>query len=179
VKKLFWLCFVLALAAIPAQAHVVLTDGAIGVTMHIDPDDAPMAGTPSRFIFWFKDTTGHLDPALCKGSFTIASGDRVVTTQPLFAQANSGLVSVHTFTFDKPGVYTVRVSGFPVGTVSFQPFLLEFKVRVAAGSQPSQTTGPQNWVVEHAPHLLAGLVGGALILWLGFRRPRTKRTKSR
>jgi len=179
VKKLFWLALALALVAGPAQAHVVLTDGTIGVTMHIDPDDAPVAGTPSRFNFWFKDTTGHLDPTRCKGSFTISSGDWLVTTQPLFAQVNSGLVSFHEFTFEKPGVYTVRVSGFPIGTVSFQPFLLEFKVRVAAGSQAYPVSGPQNWVVEHAPHLLTGLLGGALILWLGFRRPRAKRTKGR
>jgi len=179
MKKLLLLFTSLVLATIPIHAHVLLTDGNIGVTMHIDPDDAPVAGTPSRFIFWFKDTTGHLDPARCKGSFTITSGDWMVNSQPLFAQINSGLVSVHEFTFEKPGVYTVRVSGYPMGTVSFQPFLLEFKVRVGVGSRVAQSSVSQNWFIEHAPHLVVGILGGALILWFGFRRPRNKRKKSR
>jgi len=155
----------------PAWGHVVLTDGTIGVTMHIDPDDAPVAGKPSHFYFWFKDTTGHLDPARCKGTFSVALDGWMMTSQPLFASKDSGLVSLHEVTFAKPGVYTVRVNGYPVGTVTFQPFLLQFSVRVEAGdtAEVGGTFAAKNWVLAHAPVLVGGVLVAGLILWLGLR----------
>jgi len=151
--------------------HVVLTDGTIGVTMHVDPDDAPVAGKPSRFYFWFKDTSGRLDPAQCRGTFTIASGDTLVNTQPLFAQIATGLVSVHEFTFERPGVYTVRVNGAPVGKMTFQPFLISFSVRVTGGASTTANSGLGAWFGDHLWLLALGALAGALVLWWGLRSP--------
>jgi len=136
---------VLLVIGTPLWGHVVLTDGTIGVTMHIDPDDAPVTGTPSRFLFWFKDTTGRLDPARCQGTFSVALKDAMVTSQALFDLKDSGLVSVHEVTFPEPEVYTVRVSGSPTANGTSQPFRLQLSVRVEPG------------------HSLAA----DLILWLG------------
>jgi hypothetical protein len=159
----------LALAFVtPSWGHVVLTDGTIGVTMHIDPDDAPVAGKPSRFYLWFKDTSGHLDPARCRGTFTVTQGDVLVSNQPLFAQAASGLISVHEVTFGHAGVYTVRVNGASLGVVSFQPFLLTFSVRVSPG-EPTFAQAGFSWVAGHAWALGLGVLSGGLILWWGLR----------
>ena len=171
------LAVVLLILSAPAWGHVVLTDGTIGVTMHIDPDDAPIAGKPSRVYFWFKDTTGHLDPNRCQGTFSVALDDWMVTSQPLFAQKDSGLISVHEVTFSKPGVYTVRVNGYPMGNVTFQPFLLQFSVRVEPGDSGVADEAPasRNWFLDHAPVLLGGVLVAGLILWLGLRPPRPRR----
>jgi hypothetical protein len=179
VKRIPALLSILFVLGTPAWAHVVLTDGTIGVTMHIDPDDAPVVGKLSRFNFWFKDTTGHLDPARCKGTFTVALNDWMVTSQPLFALKDSGLVSVHEVTFARPGVYTVRVNGYPTGTVTFQPFLLQFSVRVEAGDagMASGTSESRNWFLDHALVLIGGLLVAGLILWLGLR-PRERKKSS-
>ena len=169
--KASWMILFAVLVA-PAWGHVVLTDGTIGVTMHVDPDDAPISGKPSRFFFWFKDTSGHLDPALCRGTFTVASGDTMVSSQPLFAQVAAGLISIHDVTFPRPGVYTVRVNGAPRGVMTFQPFLMEFSVRVTAEDSPGITTsgsGPGTWIADHFWPLGLGALAGGLILWWGLR----------
>jgi hypothetical protein len=157
---------VLLTVVCPAWGHVVSSDGPIGVTMHIDPDDQPVTGAPTRFYLWFKDTTGRLQPQDCRGTFSVSDGsDFVVATQPLLARAGSGLTDVHDVTFDKPGVYTVRINGAPVTTTTFHPFLITFQVRVAGG-QPS---GLPAWPFYAGGGLLA--VG---LLWWGLRpaRPR-------
>jgi hypothetical protein len=141
--------------------------------MHVDPDDAPVAGKPSRFYFWFKDISGHLDPAQCRGTFTVASGDTMVSNQPLFAQVSLGLISVHDVTFPRAGVYTVRVNGAPRGRMTFQPFLMEFSVRVTAGDLPVQVVGGSgSWFMDHLLLIGLGVVLGGLILWWGFRPAR-------
>lgn len=44
---------VFCLRAVPAQAHVLITDntGTIGAILHITPDDDPIAGEPSSLFF--------------------------------------------------------------------------------------------------------------------------------
>jgi hypothetical protein len=149
------------LAATPAWAHVVATDGPIGVTMHIDPDDQPATGTPARFYLWFKDTTGRLKPQDCRGTFSVSdANDFVIATQPLFARAGSGMTDVHDVAFDKPGVYTVRINGSPVGATTFRPFLITFQVRVAGGA----SQGFPVWTF----YLVGGLLAAGL-LWWGLR----------
>ena len=162
----------------PLWGHVVLADGTIGVTMHVDPDDAPVSGKPSHFSLWFKDTTGRLDPARCQGTFTVALNDQAILSQPLFAQIDTGLISVHDVTFPRSGVYTVRINGAPRGLMTFQPFLLVFSVRVTGGEDGDQTADPGllGWVADHGTTLGLGATAGVVILWWGLRprRPRKK-----
>jgi hypothetical protein len=156
----------LVLAA-PLSAHVVATDGPIGVTMHVDPDDAPVAGTVSRFYLWFKDTTDRLKPEDCRGTFSVAdANDYLVVSQPLFARSGSGLTDVHDVTFAKPGVYTIRINGAPQAVTTFSPFLITFQVRVGGASAES---GLPAW-----PFYAGGGVLAALLLWWGLR-PRRER----
>ncbi len=159
-RMLLWLVALTLLAA-PAWAHVVAADGSIGVTMHVDPDDQPVTGSPTRFYLWFKDTSDRLRPQDCRGTFSVSDGnDYVVATQPLFARSGSGLTDVHDVTFDKPGVYTVRINGAPTGTTTFHPFLITFHVRVAGGA----ATGFPVWPF----YAIGGLLAAGL-LWWGLR----------
>jgi hypothetical protein len=158
--RILTLLLVLA-AASPAWGHVVSSDGPIGVTMHVDPDDQPVTGGPTRFYLWFKDTTDQLKPQDCRGTFSVSdANDYAVATQPLFARSGSGLTDVHDVTFEKPGVYTVRINGAPAGTTTFHPFLITFQVRVAGGT-PS---GFPVW-----PFYVAGGLLAAGLLWWGLR----------
>lgn len=167
----------LCLAGLPAWAHVVATDGEIGVTMHVDPDDAPVTGSPTRFYFWFNDTSGRLNPAQCVGTFSVLSGTDTVASQPLFSPSAQGLVSVHDVPFAKRGVYTVRVTGKPQTGSSFQPFALEYTIRVSPGEKKS---GPDSslgsWFSTHGIILGLGIVVAGLIIAWGLR-PRPVRKK--
>jgi len=157
---------VILLGASPLWAHVVEADGPIGVTMHVDPDDQPVAGTPTRFYLWFKDTTDQLKPQDCRGTFSVSdAGDYAVVTQPLFARSGSGLSDVHDVTFSKAGTYTVRINGAPAGTTTFHPFLITFQVRVTGGTVPGFPVWPF--------YAIGGLLAAGL-LWWGLRpsRPR-------
>jgi hypothetical protein len=158
-------CFaalLLLLAVSPVWGHVVAVDGTIGVTMHIDPDDQPVTGSPTRFYLWFKDTTGRLKPQDCRGTFSVSDADDyVLQTQPLFARTGSGLNDLHEVTFVKPGVYTVRINGAPTGTTTFHPFLITFQVRVTGGASAS---GFPVWPFYAGGGLLA--LG---LLWWGLR----------
>lgn len=114
-----------------AQAHTVLTDKSIGVTMHIDPDDAPVAGRPSRFVLWFKDLDGLLQAATCRGTFRIErDGQALAAPQALFTPGSPSLVSIHTVTFPRPAVYQVVIEGAPEGPPRFPAFRISFNVRV-------------------------------------------------
>jgi len=161
-------CLIALLMASPLWAHVVGTDGPIGVTMHVDPDDQPVTGAPTRFYLWFKDTSDRLKPQDCRGTFSVSDADDVaVATQPLFARSGSGLTDVHDVTFTKPGVYTVRINGAPQGTTTFTPFLITFQVRVTGGgSVPAMPVWPF--------YAVGGLLAAGL-LWWGFRPAKTRR----
>ena len=164
----FLVPILLVALSVPLSAHVVAADGTIGVTMHVDPDDNPVAGTVSRFYLWFKDTTGRLKPEDCRGTFSIAdANDYLVVSQPLFAHAGSGLTDVHEFTFAKPGVYTVRINGAPQSVTTFAPFLITFQLRVGGGA--AADSGVPSWLFYAGGGVLA-----ALLLWWGLR-PRSRR----
>lgn len=150
----------------PVVAHTLVADGVIGVTMHVDPDDAPVTGKPSRFYFWFNDTTGHFDPSQCEGTFAVFDRGQGIATQPLFSAEATGFVSVHDVLFSKPGVYTVRVTGIPRVAKLFQPFHVEFTIRVSPGEGAVASGSSEGWLGDHWLILVLGfLVAGAVVAW--------------
>lgn len=155
-------CWALAVPAV--WAHTVVTDGTIGMTMHIDPDDAPVAGVPSRFDLWFRDLSGRLDAGQCDGSFSVSrAGSLVGEPQVLFPPGTKTAAVGHSLTFPAPGVYTVTIEGTPRGTARFSPFRLVFDVRVSGdGSAPA--VGP----ADPLPYVASALLAVALLLCWGF-----------
>lgn len=132
-------------ASAKVSAHVLKTDGSIGVVLHIDPNDAPKSTIPANIVLAFNDANGKLSPAECDCSLTISEAGRVVAQQQL--SLSSGLVSSTAYTFPEPNVYTLQVNGVPKQSGAFQPFTLSYNVRVTNGQAAAQ----------HAP----------LVLWVG------------
>jgi len=48
-----------------ALAHDLAVDGSISVIFHMDPDDDPLIGTPTKFQFEFFDADKKLDLTKC------------------------------------------------------------------------------------------------------------------
>jgi hypothetical protein len=155
---------VLALALAPdaAFAHVLKSDGSIGAVMHVKPDDDPIVGQPAEFYFEFKDKLGKFKPELCDCNFLVLQGGRTVFERKLF-QSNtaSGLDSaLLSYTFPQKGVYHIRVAGQPVRSGSFQPFELEYNLRVSRVDGGINGGSASDW----RQIALFGLAGGVFLV---------------
>ena len=136
--------FALTLLLTPyiAQAHVLKADGSIGAVVHIDPDDDPIVNQPSNFYFEFKDKQGKFQPSLCDCTATISENGKTVFTQPLFQNStNPNLANASfSFTFPQRDVYQLKLEGKPFNAGDFQPFSLNYDIRVSRTANP--TTSP-------------------------------------
>jgi len=113
-----------------ASAHIFRTSGDIGVELHIEPDDQPLAGQLTHFRFTFEDVSGkfNLNQCLCSVSFALAG--RTVATQAVANQGSS--ISENTFTFPDAGTYTITLAGRPEQGGTFQAFRMQYPARVGA-----------------------------------------------
>lgn len=111
------------LAAPQSQAHILKTDGTVGATIHISPDDDPVIGEPATFYFDFKDTAQKFTVEDCQCSVTITENGEKIFSQPLTTDRL-------TYVFPKRGVYSVMVSGQPKTPNTFVPFTLPYDIRV-------------------------------------------------
>jgi len=136
-----------------ASAHILKVDGHIGAVLHINPDDNPTAGSSTDFVISFTDDTGGFSLPQCRCNVSILENGKTVTTQPL--AASSEAVSDNHYTFVKPGVYDMRLSGTPKAPEAFQPFTLDYEVRVTGGQAAMQPMPVLLWV---GMGLMIGLV---------------------
>lgn len=126
------------------SAHVLKVDGTIGAVLHINPDDDPTAGGPTDYTLSFDDDTGKFSLAQCKCTVAIIEQGTTIATQPL-AVANNNVSEDH-YTFAEPDVYDLRVTGIPMTPGTFQPFTLDYAVRVAGGQAAPQPMPVLLWV---------------------------------
>lgn len=145
------------------SAHALKTDGNIGAILHIDPDDDPIAGSQSGFLFEFKDKQNKFTPQNCDCTFSIIEDGKEIYVQPLFQNnQNPSLDSASVFfTFPERNVYQIKVAGKPTPSDAFQPFSLVWDVRVARAAPNIATNSSpvnQSWFLVHLPHLTGGLI---------------------
>ena len=137
-------CFVLITSlwcmAPSASAHVLQVDGHIAALLHINPDDDPISGVATTYDLSFTDDTGKFTLATCDCSVTIQMNDRTVAVQQL--PATHGLQAADTYTFPRPGVYTMGIHGRPIRPGSFQTFTLTYLLRVTARDTSVQAFPP-------------------------------------
>ncbi|HSX43653.1 MAG TPA: hypothetical protein VLF59_06250 [Candidatus Saccharimonadales bacterium] len=123
---------VVVLLALPAaaSAHIFRTAGNIGVELHIEPDDQPIAGQPTHYRFTFEDVVGtfSLNQCICTVSFALAG--RTIATRTVANQGSS--VSENTFTFPDSGAYTITLAGKPTQAGTFPDFRMHYPARVGA-----------------------------------------------
>jgi len=140
------IAIVLLLCGLPAvaSAHVLKVDGDIGAVLHINPDDNPTTGSPTDYTVSFHDDTGRFSLPKCICRVSIIENGQIVAAKPLVA--TSSAVSDDRYTFLHPAVYTMRFTGQPKAPGAFQPFRLDYAVRVTDGQVATQPMPALLWV---------------------------------
>ena len=127
-----------------ASAHVLKVDGDLGAILHILPDDAPVVGVPVTYQLSFQEGSEDfsLENCYCRISF-VADGEMIMQD---WLAASSARVSENTVTFEEPGLYSFQVTGAPKAGAVFEPFTLEYSVRVSSGQEEMQPIPVLLWV---------------------------------
>jgi hypothetical protein len=156
MKKLLLLITVVCLLSVPMSvfAHTLKIDKNMGVSLHIDPDDAPIAGSESKIFIEIEDKSGRFNvnnPENCDCKMTILQKDTVLKTLPV---TTGGVYNQLRFTFPTSGTYHVVIEGTPNGKgIAFQSFKTNFEYFVSPGE--SETVSNQN-------------NNNALLIWLPY-----------
>ncbi len=155
-----------AMKANIASAHVVQTDGSVSVLFHVDPDDDPVIGEQALLWFSVDDITSRFDPAQCDCRVSIIreESNEQLLNMPLLALTQGPSIFNYQipFTFPEAGVYLIVITGSPKSANAFQPFTLQYDLRVTRqkGSSPSLSA-----LLGHSGHLLhVIIVGGGTII---------------
>lgn len=163
------LFFGIALAVVPRVfAHTLKIDRAIGVNLHVDPDDAPVAGVESKFLLDIQDKSGRFNPnnpTNCDCVLTISQNGTPLATLPVIA---GGTYAQLRFTFPHGGVYTVVVEGKPKGEgVPFQSFHTQFEYFVRANVSETQTVSTsENALAAFLPYVVLGVGFVVIVLFV-------------
>jgi hypothetical protein len=127
-----------------ASAHVLKVDGHIGAVLHINPDDNPTAGDSTGYVMSFEDDTGKFSLPKCNCAVSIIDNGKTLATGPLHPSNDEA--SENHYTFQAPAVYTMRFTGSPKQPGTFQPFRLDYEVRVTNGQLSAQAMPITLWV---------------------------------
>jgi hypothetical protein len=92
----------------------------------------------------FSDDSGLFSLQKCDCKVSIIEGDRIVATEPLTASGRE--TSENRYTFTNPGVYDMRFTGAPKQAGEFQPFTLDYEVRVMGNQSATQPFPLLLWV---------------------------------
>ena len=136
-------CTLPLLAPAVASAHELKFDGNMGAVLHFNPDDNPTTGAPTDFLIFFNDETGKFKLSGCDCSVTFLKDGRAIDTEQLVLSTDQ--ISDNHYTFTEPAVYSFHVVGTPKVADSFQPFTLDYEVRIAGGKIISQPIPPLLW----------------------------------
>ncbi|HVO86568.1 MAG TPA: hypothetical protein VMT23_02435 [Candidatus Binatia bacterium] len=119
-----------------ASAHILATDGNMEVTLHIRPDDDPVAGEPQILVFLYYDSLDVFNAQQCSCVVTIQKNGQTLDHQT--STAPTAYFGQLPYTFKSQGVYNVYLSGTPIAGASFQPFKVSYYFRVTGNGSPSQ-----------------------------------------
>ena len=126
-------------------AHEVQIADDVGATLHIEPDDVPLAGAPTTAWFALTQAGGTVIPLdQCNCRLTLYDNDTVAVETPLLTPISAeGFTDIPSavVTFPEVGAYELVLQGAPQGNVEFSPFELRFEVVVAGRATPP-TTNP-------------------------------------
>ncbi|GAB1537647.1 hypothetical protein NUACC21_02960 [Scytonema sp. NUACC21] len=168
-----------------ARAHKVVTAADVGATLHLEPNDNPRAGEPTKTWFALTRKGGKVIPlASCDCKLAVYAEPHSPTEPPLLepslepmtAERYKGIPGTK-ITFPRPGAYLLQLGGKPKDGKSFQSFELKFPVTVAAGSaainntqdkaqevqdttvdvQSNQSQGVPIWAIASLVFALAGV----------------------
>jgi hypothetical protein len=158
-------------------AHVLESDGTVGATLHISPDDDPVAGELSGFFFEFKDKLNQFKPENCDCIVSISANNREIFSQPLYLGNNEpSLTNASLFyTFPTKGIYQLKVVGIPKSPGSFQNFTLKYDIRVqreTINAGNTTATQPKSWLQTHTIYLIGAVVALTFFLYAFLKQNR-------
>ncbi|MBE9180069.1 hypothetical protein IQ268_15975 [Oculatella sp. LEGE 06141] len=121
---------IIALPLIAHQNQMVSADS-IGATIHVDPNDIPLAGEASQTWFMLAQKDGSmiaLENCDCQVMAYDSNNEPLAHHLPLSTISVQGHEAIGTtITFPTPGSYTVVLSGESKDG-SFSPFRIEFPI---------------------------------------------------
>jgi hypothetical protein len=160
------LCFVAVCCFLPpvVSAHTLKRDKNIGIILHADPDDSPVAGVPSTFYVDIEDKSGRFNsssPENCDCRLSVFRNTAKLTELPV---TTAGRYNQLRYTFPQSGVYTVVVTGKPNGKgLAFQEFRADFEYFVRSGAKEKKSGISVNPLRQWVPYLAAA-AGSAVVL---------------
>jgi len=157
MKKNLILFLIFFVSSIPCvTAHTLRVDGSIGVLLHADPNDAPVAGQVTSFFVSIQDKSGKFNIFVCNCTLTIEKDSREVIAFPI---PSNGFHQQIEYSFPASGIYKVIVAGNPTNPGEFQSFKTTFAYYVS-GSLQAVNEPDTNPLQDYFPliFLIAGLV---------------------
>lgn len=150
--------FLLLSVAPEVYAHTLKIDRNIGVNLHIDPDDAPVAGRESKLLLDIQDKSKRFNPdnpANCECILTISQNGTALKSLPVVV---GGSYAQLRFTFPHEGAYSVIVEGKPRGGgVPFQSFRAEFEYFVRSEAPAGDVFLTENALIRFTPYVALGV----------------------
>lgn len=178
MKKMLTILFIFFLSNPgSAFAHILQVDGDIGVILHINPEDDPIAGEPSHFHFDFTDTKDQFRPEKCLCTIDIYTGENKLFSFKLDEnEPDRGKNGISfAYTFPKKAIYKVVLVGSPKELNGFQPFSLSYDVRVG---RDSTGHNPHTDTLDNSPAVTVTALGGSLTFLTAMYILKMRRSKN-
>lgn len=115
-----------------ASAHVTKSDHGVNITMHINPDDDPIAGPQSMFLLKIDDKNNNFNLNNCICTARILENGKEIFATPISTNNISASLydTIFAFPFPEKNTYQVIIDGKPITGEDFEPFSTTFDVRV-------------------------------------------------
>ncbi|MEO5646139.1 MAG: hypothetical protein ABIQ91_01545 [Candidatus Paceibacterota bacterium] len=153
-----------------ASAHTLAIEGELGATLHIDPADEPVAGSPSTMYFDFKNSKREFSAAEYSFVLSITQNDSVIATGTLFENGAIGATASYAHTFAQPGEYEVQVVATPKDGDEASTFNFDTHVSSAA---PAKNKSIFAFLGVHGGHfLIAVILIKILFVVVGYEKSR-------
>lgn len=143
----------------PGLAHQIKSDGDVGGTIHIEPNEPPHTGVPSQVWLGLARRGGDfLAPDRCNCRLLVYASPVEPGEAPLqqatldgSTMQNFEAVFDQDITFPDVGIYELVVQGEPKTAGEFEPFELRFDVTVATIGQASPVPSTDSSAASSSP----------------------------
>lgn len=159
-------CF-LFVFGLPVSAHQTKSDGTISAILHVNPDDDPIIGEPSRIGIEIKDKTKQFKFEECdcrvyvKTAAGMLFGKSISDKEIVFMGRDT--VSFE-YIFKSKGIYTIELVGNPTAKASFEKFDFSYDIRVER--TPGTQSSLKNQFLNHYQHYIIFIFGILSVLFL-------------
>jgi hypothetical protein len=174
MRKTIWLLVlisgILYISNLPILAHTLKVQNEVGVSLHIDPDDDPIAGQEAVFYPKITDKTNLFKISDCDCRVQISQNGEVLFQTVLITDPSesNGKDAVFRYTFPAKGNYLLEMSGSSF-TKSFNNFQIKYDLNVTKQSTPAPietkketSISDQNSQIESTPNSSMSLVEYAI-----------------